>query len=224
MKMTHFLMVCLVACVARPTCCLSGEAKSFPQGEANAQASGAGRPHARTDDLSWLVGKWHCVSNTWVDQSRKLGGDDEHLLEWFNVYFPYADDNLTLELTDNPDDRPIAAEFLIRPDLGSPYHRDGITPMPPTSVVRISTNRIRVGGMFDLVEFKYCRLQSAAAPRLELESKFVRLVLEKTSDTPGQIQKSWVDAPIRRYEQDQIDALRLRYDELRRDPEKRARQ
>lgn len=168
-----------------------------------------------SDDLVWLVGKWRTVTNTWVDPRRKLQGLDEHLLEWFNVYFPYADEDLTLRLTDNPEDRPIAAEFLIRPDPESLYQKAGLVPMVPTSIVRIGRNRIWVGGMFDLVEFKYKRVLDVAPPRLMLESKRVKIILEKTTDRAGEITNSWVVAPVRNYPATTIEMLQRKYGELR---------
>src|SRR6266567_119980 len=67
------------------------------------------------DDLIWLQGRWKCVTREYLikPESPPISSTDAISLDYFNVYFPYVDDVLTLNVTDNPDDRPIAAEFVV---------------------------------------------------------------------------------------------------------------
>src|SRR5947208_2291768 len=67
------------------------------------------------DDLMWLVGRWRCISRQYfTKQEQLMAATGDSLLDYFNVYLPYADERLTVNVTGNPDDRPIAAEFLVR--------------------------------------------------------------------------------------------------------------
>jgi hypothetical protein len=172
--------------------------------------------HSGFDSLDWLVGKWWCIEKSWLNQNERLAGShDERLLEWFNVYFPYADENICLKLTGNPQDRRIAAEFVIRTDPNDFYAKKGLAPMTPHSVVCISTNVIAVGDRFSRFELKYKIVNGSKKPRLAMESRHMRLVFEKVCDDPGEIRDSWVVAPIKAYSPEKIAALKERYCELK---------
>lgn len=172
----------------------------------------------RLDDLEWLVGRWRCITREWlVSHDGPLGSGSEDALDYFNVYFPYADDHLTLELTDNPDDRPIAAEFLVRAvrAWGDEPFNDELLPMMDSGPVRISKDRILVGSPFEGVEFHYSRGEGRWGPLLVLESKFMRLEFYKLPAPMLDIEKSFVHAPIKDYTSEQIAALKRRYERLR---------
>jgi len=174
-----------------------------------------------TDDLQWLVGRWRCVTREWlVPWDGPLGTACEDSLDYFNVYFPFADDRLTLKLTDNPEDRPIAAEFLVRHVrgwLGNEFEEE-LVPMIDSGPVRISKDRIRTGQTFETTEFKYYRREGRnSVSLLVLESDFMRLELYKVADDLGDIKKSFVQAPIKNYSPDQISDLRTRYQKLTQD-------
>lgn len=166
------------------------------------------------DDLQWLVGKWWCIDKQWVDQSKRLSASHgEQLLEWFNVYLPYTDTNLTLRLTDNPPDRTIAAEFIIRADPNNFGYTRGLSVMDPCSLVNIGIDRIWLfDSPFEYIEIKYRRL---GATRLELESKFMRFTLEKWSPDPGDVTKSQVFAPLKAYSNGELSDLSRRYNDLK---------
>jgi len=147
-----------------------------------------------------------------------LGSACEDALEYFNVYFPYADEHLTLQLTGNPDDRPIAAEFLarhIRSVFPSDPFEEQLVPMMEPGPVRISKDLILVGYPFGTVEFHYWRREGRWGPLLVLETKFMRLEFYKLHAAMGDIKKSFVNAPIRDYTPEQISDVKRRYDEMR---------
>jgi len=177
-------------------------------------------PGPRLDDLEWLVGRWRCMTREWlVPMNGPLGTAAEDALDYFNVYFPYADDHLTLRLTDNPEARPIAAEFLARHVWSDP--RTGLderlTPMSESGPVRISKDKIVVGSSpFEAREFRYCTRIGRNGPLLILESGFIRLEFYKLDEAPGDIKKSFVYAPIKDYSDDQISELKKRYESLKR--------
>lgn len=173
---------------------------------------------ARIDDLGWLVGRWRCMTREWlIPMDGPLGSACEDALDYFNVYFPYADENLTLQLTDNPEDRPIAAEFLarhIRSWFSKPFQEE-LVPMMEPGPVRISKDRIWVGDSFCTVEFRYSHREGRFGPLLMLETKSMRLEFYKLYAAIGDIKKSFVVAPIRDYSPEQMADLKHRYDEMR---------
>ncbi len=177
------------------------------------------RSAPRTDDLDWLVGRWRCITREWlIPMDGPLGSACEDALDYFNVYFPYAEEHLTLQLTDNPDDRPIAAEFLarhVRSVWPSDPFEERLVPMMEPGPARISKDRIWVGYPFSTVEFHYWRREGRWGPLLVLETKFIRLEFYKLSAAMGDIKKSFVYAPIRDYSPEQISALKQRYEQMR---------
>ena len=176
------------------------------------------------DDLAWLVGRWRCITRKYLSENRKyladpgspLGPYTEDFLEYFNVYYPYADERLTLLITDNPSDRPIAAEFLVRKVGPAPRFEEKLVPMDPQGPVEIAKDRICVGAGFEIFSFKYKRVKDVFPPRLVLESKHTRLVMEKLSDDAGDIAKSRVVAPLREYSSEQLSKLKAEYEALKR--------
>jgi hypothetical protein len=171
----------------------------------------------RTDDLEWLVGRWRCVTREWLTSwEGPLSSAGEDALDYFNVYFPYADDHLSLQLTDNPFDRPIAAEFLarhIRSVSPSDPFEERLVPMEP-GPVRISKDLILAGYPFESVAFRYTRREGRSGPLLVLESRLMRLEFYKLSADLGDIKQSSVLAPIRNYSPAQIAELKKRYEEM----------
>lgn len=217
MKATH-LVVLAVGCLALLVACRSDDPsdgrvgnQSEPFGVAN-----SGKVHsASSDRLEWLVGKWRCVERRWLSPvEQPKGSHGEHLLEYFNVYLPYADEHLTLNLTRNPDDRPIAAEFLVREEDHPPFSRGSLVPMYPSGLVGIGTNRICVGDPFNRFEFQYSVDRKATAPRLRLESKHMFLEFERVSRDAGDLKKSRVVAPVTGYSNQQLNDLRQKYETL----------
>jgi hypothetical protein len=159
-----------------------------------------------------------------VHPAAPLGAGAEDTLDYFNVYFPYADDRLTLRLTDAPEDRPIAAEFLVR-DIDSTWFleeqgrsplRDRLLPMSPVGPVGISRDRIRIGvGLTPgTYEFRYKVDRRRHGYWLVLESATVRLELFKVSSEIDNIERSFVEAPIKRYQAERIAQLKRQYAEL----------
>jgi hypothetical protein len=172
----------------------------------------------RLDDLEWLVGRWRCITREWlIAQDGPLGSACEDALDYFNVYFPYADDHLTLRLTDNPNDRPIAAEFLaryIRSVWAKDPFEERLGPMMEPGPVRISKDHIWVGYPFGTVEFRYYRREGRWGPLLVLETKFMRLEFYKLHAAMGDIKRSFVHAPIRDYSPEHISELKERYAQM----------
>ena len=173
---------------------------------------------AALDDLAWLVGKWRCVAKRWFVDPNKFGGShSEDRLEYFNVYLPYGDDQLTLKLTDNPDDRLIAAELLVKEEDHPPYASGRLVPMYPNGPVWIGKQRIRLGQLWDLFdryEFKYSLVQGATMPRLKLQSRFMELEFERVSKHPGDLRKAYVFAPVRDYSDEKLRELQHAYERL----------
>jgi hypothetical protein len=166
----------------------------------------------RHDDLRWLMGSWRCVARAQQSGVPSVGGShDESRLQWFNVYYPFADDALSIELTLNPDDRPIAAEFLVTMDPNSQFYRDGYFPMTPYSVVRIGTNVIRLGSTFDTFDFHYRYYEIRGIPILLLESRHMILTLIKVSEDAGNIESSWAKSDVRTYATQKREELLKRY-------------
>jgi hypothetical protein len=207
--MKYSSLICAMA-----VCCIFAACRSgvFP-GEHI--ADGKTSKTEQLDDLSWLIGRWSVVERRWLAEADEpKGSHGEQLLEHFNVYLPYADGNLTLRLTKNPDDRPIAAEFLVREEGYPPFSEGKLVSMYPGGVVRIGISRIWVGDPFNLFEFKYRFEADASPPRLRLESKHVLLDLEKQSICPGDLADSSVDAPVVEYSEEERMDLFRRYRQL----------
>jgi len=188
-------------------------------------AAGASLNSASQDDLSWLVGRWRCYVRRYLDDAKgPLGAGAEDTLDYFNVYFPYADDRLTLRLTDAPQDRPIAAEFLVR-RIESNWlaqkddklrFRDMLFSMSPSGPVGISKDLILIGGTPSpgSYGFHYKLEKRGHELWLVLESKAMHLELLKiTSEIEG-IKDSFVDAPIKDYSPERIQELKRQYGEL----------
>ena len=175
------------------------------------------------DDLLWLVGRWRCYARQYLDKiDGPLGSGAEDMLDYLNVYFPFADEKLTLRLTDNPEARPIAAEFLVRemvsdwPSKGERVYKDRLAPMSPWGEVRISRDHIRVGSYpGDYIEFSYRTETRKHGLWLILESATMRLELFKFAGKAGDIKDSFVKAPIKDYTADRISELKRRYEKLR---------
>lgn len=186
-------------------------------------AHGTAGPKTVEDDLAWLVGRWRCVSRQFLSPAREglkhpdlpLGWNTPDFLEYFNVYLPYADDQPTLLLSADPEERPIAAEFLVRKVEVTPVFEERLVAMSPRGIVRIGTDRIRVGTPFDNLEFKYRLVQGEFSHTLSLETKYTRLVLEKLSSSPGDLLQSHVIAPIREYPEEKVRAIAEQYTKLR---------
>ena len=190
-------------------------ARKLSPNEAKKTAEQSSGP--RIDNLEWLVGRWRCMTREWlIPMDGPLGSACEDALDYFNVYFPYADEDLTLQLTDNPDDRPIAAEFLarhVRSWFSEPFE-ERLVPMMEPGPVRISKDRIWVGHPFCTVEFRYSRREGRWGTLLMLETKSMRLEFYKLPAAIGDIKKSFVDAPIRDYSAEQVSELKRRYERM----------
>jgi len=170
---------------------------------------------ARRDDLNWLVGRWRCYGREYLDKREwPLGTACEDSLDYFNVYFPFADDHLTLALTDEPRNRPIAAEFLVRLVTFRPFG-ERLWPMEPGGLVQIGKDRIVVSeNPFEHYEFHYRLERTGKTSWLILESKSMRLRLFKCSDDPGDVKQSMVVAPLKGYSAERISALAGEYEKL----------
>lgn len=223
-------VVALVLCTADWWSAGAGESPvSDSKGSGNhplvSHAVGASLNSASQDDLSWLVGRWRCYVRRYRDDAKgPLGAGAEDTLDYFNVYFPYADDQLTLRLTDAPQDRPIAAEFLVRRIDSNwlarkddkPRFRDMLFPLSPSGPIGISRNLILIGGTPNpgSYGFHYQLVKRGHELWLVLESKVMHLELLKISSEIEGIKDSFVDAPIRDYSPERIQELKRQYGEL----------
>jgi hypothetical protein len=173
-------------------------------------------PRAKQDNLGWLVGRWRCITRQYfTKQDHVLSTDAEDSLDYFNVYFPFADDHLKLDLTDNPEDRPIAAEFLVRHVSDFEPFEEKLSPMLEWGPVRIGRERIRYGHPpFDDYEFQYLVERRGAWLWLTLESKFMHLEFYKLATKVGGIKNSFVMAPIKGYTAEHIAELSHQYELL----------
>jgi hypothetical protein len=190
-------------------------ARRLSTGEAKQKLDASSSP--RRDDLMWLVGRWRCVTREWlVNFDPGIGGGYEDSVDYFNVYFPYADDELTLELTDRPDDRPIAAEFLVRllTDWYDQTFKEYLGPMTELGPVSISKDRIQIGDPFHRYIFRYYRRDGRWGPILVLESKAMHLEFYKLRAAVGDIKDSFVEAPIKAYPAERISELKQRYEKM----------
>jgi len=189
------------------------------QSSAAAAANGARSKPVMRDDLEWLVGRWLCVDRQFLTQQELLMAGSDNLLEYFNVYLPYSDDHLTLNLTDDPDDRPIAAEFLVRHVDTFGAFREQLIPMFEGGPVSIGKGRIWYGSRPRSSDFDFSyhveKLQHGTL-WLTLESRAMRFGLIKLLCDVGDLRNSSVSAPIKDYSPSQILDLQRRYEELKR--------
>jgi hypothetical protein len=170
---------------------------------------------AKLDDLGWLLGRWRCVSRQYLTKEEAMLAPGETLLDYFNVYFPYADDRLTLDLTDNPEDRPIAAEFLGMHVWEIGGFREQRGPMFEGGLVRISKDRIWYGSpLSEDFNFKYSTETRYGRRWLILESRAMRFELCKLDAPVGDLRQSCVVAPIKDYSPERIQGLNLKYAKL----------
>lgn len=170
---------------------------------------------AAQDDLTWLVGRWLCVSRQYLNRHHLAAAVGDSLLEYLNVYLPYSDEQLTLRLTDNPDDRPIAAEFLVRHvnDIGG--FREQLVPMFEAGPVRIGKDRIWYGSpMSEDFNFRYSIEKRDGRIWLILESRAMHFELIKLFSDVGNISQSFVTAPVKGYSPERIQELKHRYEDL----------
>lgn len=139
-------------------------------------------------------------------------------MEYFNVYFPYADEQLTLALTDNPEDRPIAAEFVVKVVYSIGEFRERPERMQPGGAVLVGKDRIWYGFRpFDHKEFRWSLEKRDLWLWLILESEHVHLELIKLDAAPlGSVRDSFVVAPLRDYSDERLSELKGRYQELKR--------
>jgi hypothetical protein len=172
-------------------------------------------PTVVQDDLSWLVGRWQCVSRQYLTTRDLTVAVGDSLLEYFNVYLPYSDDRLTLRLTDNPDDRPLAAEFLVRHVYDVGEFREQLVPMFESGPVRIGKDHIWYGSpMSEDFDFKYATKKRSGRIWLILESRAMRFELTKLLADVGDIHQSYVTAPVKGYSPERLQELKNRYGEL----------
>jgi hypothetical protein len=158
----------------------------------------------------------HVASHTGDDEAAPIGYGSEDFLEYFDVFYPFADENLTLELYDSPRYRAIAAQLLVRRVAYTPPFAEDLIPMDPRGEdVEISNDSIRVGGPLFKYTFKYSFVATSYPPRLILESKHTRITFIKWSSTAGDLQSSWIRHPIYFYPPDALAALAARYERLR---------
>ena len=175
------------------------------------------------DDLSWLVGRWRCYARQYLRDVGPLGAGAEDTLEYFNVYFPYANDNITVKLTDDPRDRPIAAEFLVRSmdvsalskDQDEMRFHDRLVPMTPKGLVSVSKDIIGISYPMGYT-FHYRRERRANNTLwLILESGVMHLELCKMTPQTGPIKDSWAIAPIKDYSHEHTAELQQKYSDLK---------
>jgi hypothetical protein len=222
------IVMCAVSCSTTAHVNATSDKAQPSTGEiASSVSHSASQDLALKDDLSWLVGRWRCyvrqytsgVSNT----NGPLGSGAEDMLDYLNVYYPFADDRLTISLTSNPEDRAIAAEFLIRqivsdwPSLRGdlPTYTDRLAPMSPWGAVKISKDCIRVGSYpGDYLDFKYRVETNGLDLWLVLESNCMYLKLHKFTPNAGDIKKSFVKAPLKDFTAERILGLTREYQKL----------
>jgi hypothetical protein len=147
-----------------------------------------------------------------------MGSAWEDFMEYFNVYFPYVDERMTLVLTDNPEDRPIAAEFVAKVVYSIGEFRERPERMAPGGPVLIGKDRIWYGFRpFDHKEFRWSLEKRDLWLWLVLESEHVHLELIKLDTAPlGSVHDSFVVAPLKDYSDERLSELKGRYQELER--------
>ena len=202
-------------------------ANGQPTNSLDAQTLELGAPketqRSRTDvqdNLTWLVGRWLCVSRQYTTTPQLSAAVGDCLLEYLNVYLPYSDDRLTLRLTDIPDERPIAAEFLVRHvhDVGG--FREELVPMFEAGPVRIGKDSLWYGSpLSEDFNFKYYVKNRDGRVLLILESRAMRFELIKLFSDVGDIRQSFVTAPVKNYSPERIQELKRQYGELAKRPQ-----
>jgi hypothetical protein len=217
---TLFLNFVAVAVAAASFRCCGEDTNGQSAAPAPAtQVAGTNSPGVKQDDLGWLVGRWRCVTRQYLKkENHPLGSAHEDFLEYFNVYLPYAGDQLTLNLTDNPQDREIAAEFLVKVVYDIGEFRERFEPMQPGGPVLIGKDRIWYGFRpFDHFEFRYSVERRDLWLWLVLTSDHVRLELMKLEQAPlGKMSDSFIRAPIKGYPPERVSEIGRRYEELKR--------
>jgi hypothetical protein len=171
------------------------------------------------DDLEWLVGRWRCVVRQYhAKPEGPLGSGAEDTLDYLNVYYPYADESFGLALMMDPEQRRIAAEFLVRRIEDTQRFSDHLAPMLPWGPVCIGKDTIRVGSFpGEYLDFHYSVERRGHEIWLILDSAQVHLELWKFADRVGSdISTSFVKAPIKDYSPTRIAELERRYSKLRR--------
>ena len=214
------LSAIVLACIAT-SFQVGGSVDTQPAGASAVQTRDAG-PTVETrssqsgqDDLAWLIGRWLCVSRQYLTTRDLSAGVGDSLLEYFNVYLPYADDRLTLRLTSNPDDRPIAAELLVRHVYDVGGFREQLVPMFEAGPVRIGKGRIWYGSpMSEDFNFKYSIEKRDGRVWLILESRAMRFELMKLFSEVADIRQSFVTAPVKDYSHERLQELKRQYGEL----------
>lgn len=193
-----------------------------PKESGGVQQNSGGNRDAKHDDLMWLVGRWRCVTREYLgshrgpDPGKPLSYVSEDFLEYFDVFLPYVDENLTTELYDAPRYREIAAQLLVRRVTQTPPFKEELIPMDPRGeLVEICKDRIRVGGPLSNYTLRYRLIHASYPPRLVLESAFTRITLEKWSDTAGDIHTSYVRGLIFYYPSNALLSLAKTYERLR---------
>jgi len=181
-----------------------------------------GAQAAVRDDLKWLVGRWRCLTRQFRSAPDDHPISDGDLLEYFNVYLPYADDNLSVKLTGDPMDRQIAAEFLTSYTGNNVRGEFTQSLAPPNdfSPVYISTNAIRAGYPF-YTEFIYHRQTSDVSPTLlildtkQMHFVFRQMPLFSEADMARQITNlSSSFVPVRSMSDSERLELKRKYDDL----------
>ncbi len=220
MRKPHVMVPTLSALLASirllssDSCCATASAGEAPHQQQTAR--GPAPEQSTRDDLRWLVGRWRCVTRQYFsDREKIMAGGGDSLLEYFNVYFPFADDRLTLDLTGNPDDRQIAAEFIVRHVYELGEFREQSGPMFEGGPVRVGKGSIWYGyPVSDDFKFKYSREERGGRLWLVLESRAMRFELMKLLAPVGNIRNSFATAPIKNYSAEQIRELETRYEGL----------
>lgn len=176
------------------------------------------------DDLDWLIGKWRCIIKEYLAPPF-VPMDSRDNIEYFNVYLPYVDTNLTLTITSNPLDRWIAAELVCMTDYNFDYARFGT----PRDSLPMSIGKEHIGAGYpepNMERWKYSLVTNyytgnGVPFQLVLETKRVRIVFEKVGfrseeDLYKCMAKSFIDAPVKNYSPTQLSLLKARYEELKR--------
>jgi len=146
---------------------------------------------------------------------------DADMLEYFNVYLPFADERMTLRLTDDPTDRWITAEFLVRRQNGTSEYDmsagrnfvERLVPLEDGFPVTIGRNAIWAGGP-EHIEFRYHRLMNESPPQLVVESTHLKAVFQKLPMfTPDNMARDATNT-LPFFSRETIDGLRKHYQEL----------
>lgn len=175
----------------------------------------------RQDDLMWLVGRWRCITRQYIDGSEHSYFSPLDFIEYFNVYLPYADKNLTLNVTGTPFDRQIAAELLARQALNFNGQLEEILkPVVDGCPIYIGTGKIWTGyPSASGREFRFFYNTNTSLPRIVLEGQGTRTVFERlpdfsVDDMARELTNSTVCAPIKDYSVSKRMALKREYDRL----------